>query len=310
MEAEPLKILIIGGSGFLSGNLAQVAIDQGHQVWTLTRGLRPVPGDVVSLVADRNNSRAFAGAIQLANTEWDLAVECIGYHPENIRQDLAELKGRVLHFAFISTDFVYDPARRKFPQPEQSDFYLKEGYGGLKRACEQVLLDTPSVDFNWTVLRPGHIYGPGSELGCLPAHGRDPQLLQKLHDQKPLQLVGGGHFLQQPVFVFDLAETILSLAGRPETFSQIFNVAGPDVVESQEYYRIIASHLNLSLQISELPVDKYQKEHPESASFLCHRIYDLQKLRASGAAMPATPLSTGLKAHAEYKLQQIREMEY
>ena len=36
-----MKVLVIGGSGFLSGTLARTALSQGHQVWTITRGQRP-----------------------------------------------------------------------------------------------------------------------------------------------------------------------------------------------------------------------------------------------------------------------------
>jgi nucleoside-diphosphate-sugar epimerase len=309
VETERLKILLIGGSGFVSGTLAQVALAQGHRVWVLTRGLRPLRPDVVHLVADRHDSPVFAGAVDLAATHWDLAVDCIAYHPDDIRQDLATLSGRVGHFVFISTDFVFDPVHRKFPQPEEADFYLADGYGGLKRQCEQVLLSPPAPEMNWTVIRPCHIYGPGSELGCLPAHGRDPQLIRKLQTGTPLQLVGGGYFLQQPVFARDLAAIILNLAGKPATYSQIYNIAGPDVVESREYYRLIAACLGVTLRIAEVPVDEFRQAHPEAASFLCHRIYDLYKLRRSGVTVPATPLAAGLREHVFHKLQNLAEKD-
>ena len=36
---------------------------------------------------------------------------------------------------------------------------------------------TAAMAMQWTILRPCHIYGPGSQLGCLPLHGRDPKLI-------------------------------------------------------------------------------------------------------------------------------------
>ena len=62
---------------------------------------------------------------------------------------------------------------------------------------------------------------------------------------------------------------------------------------------MIANILNVELQINETPVDVHLKENPNSAPFLCHRIYDLAKLKASGAHLPTTPLKEGLRQHAE-----------
>lgn len=291
-----MKILIIGGSGFVSGTLAGAAVEHGCQVWAVTRGQRPTHPRVTALYADRRDPAAFHSAVQSAGTNWDLVVDCIAFNPDDTRQDLAEFAASAGHLIFISTDFVYHPGRRRFPQPEAPAVFLEDGYGGLKRQAELVLAES-QTRLPWTILRPCHIYGPGSLLGCLPAHSRDPQLIQRLRAGEPLALAGGGHFLQQPLLAADLAETILSLAGLPQAAGQIFNTAGPEIVESREYYRITADILGVPLQVRELPVEEYRAAHPESAPFLCHRIYDLSRLAACGASVPSTPLREGLQAH-------------
>lgn len=293
------NILIIGGSGFLSGTLARQALAEGHHVWTLTRGQRPALDGVTALTADRHDSAAFSQAVAQAGVRWDMAVDCIGFAPEDIQQDVEALAPLVAHLIFVSTDFVYDPARRRFPQGEETDGYLTEGYGGLKRQCEVALMNAETTAMRWTVVRPCHIYGPGSALGCLPAHSRDKALIARLQSGEPLQLVGGGHFLQQPILARDLAVTILSMQRNPATYGQIFCAAGPEIVESREYYRIIAEILGVEMQSTEIPVDVYRSAYPESAPFLCHRIYDLQKLKACSAAMPQTCLAQGLREHVE-----------
>ncbi|NQX00440.1 hypothetical protein HQ447_07250, partial [bacterium] len=42
----PLRILIIGGSGFVSGTLARMAVARGYAVTVVTRGQRAVPAGV------------------------------------------------------------------------------------------------------------------------------------------------------------------------------------------------------------------------------------------------------------------------
>ena len=294
-----MKVLVIGGSGFLSGTLARTALSQGHQVWTITRGQRPVPDGAISLIADRHDADAFARVVAGADAEWDLVVDCIGYHPEDAVQDIEVFGDRVPHLVFVSTDFVFDPARRRLPQSEETDHYAQEGYGGEKRRCELELLQRDTSAMAWTVVRPCHIYGPGSLLGCLPQHGRDPQLIDRLRAGEPLALVGGGHFLQQPILARDLSELMQSCAGNSGTHNRIFCASGPDTVESRTYYRIIADILGVGLKVEEVPVDQTLRQRPETAPFLCHRIYGLNALKDSGARVPSTPIEQGLREHVE-----------
>jgi nucleoside-diphosphate-sugar epimerase len=292
-----LKILLIGGSGFVSGTLARTAIQAGHQVWALTRGRRPLPAGIIGLEVDRHDHIQFEKVVERAHQHWDLVVDCIGFQVEDAHQDIAVFANRARHLIFISTDFVYDPNYRSFPQGEESTHYQKEGYGADKRLCELAFVQSDTGPMAWTILRPGHIYGPGSLLGCLPAHSRDPDLLRRIRAGQALTLVGGGHFLQQPIFAPDLAATILSCAGNSRTYGHTYLVAGPEIIKSLDYYRIIAGILGTELKVEEIPVALYLQKHPESAPFLCHRFYDLSRLHAHGLAVPATPMEQGLQAH-------------
>ena len=294
-----LDILIIGGSGFVSGTMAQVALSQGHEVWTITRGQRPVPKGVHSLVGDRYDEEEFTRTIGEAGKRWDLVIDCICFEAPDARQDLAVFRDFTLHLVFISTDFVFEPSHRRFPQAEETEHYSDVGYGGAKRRCELEFINGDSGDMEWTILRSCHVYGPDSLLGCLPAHGRDPQLLEKMKAGESLKLVGGGHFLQQPIYAEDLAALTLSCHGNEVTYGEIFCCAGPEIIESRTFYQIIADIIGSELQVEELAVGPFLDEDPESAPFLCHRIYDLSKLRAAGLAVPTTPLVEGLRKHVE-----------
>jgi nucleoside-diphosphate-sugar epimerase len=291
------KILVVGGSGFLGGTITRRALAEGHGVWTISRGRTKVPAGASALIADRKDSVAFAEAIAGAQTCWDLVVDSAAFESEDIHQDVAVLSGLAGRLVFVSTDFVYDPARRTVPQAEDAEFYLAGGYGGQKRAAEVALTEARTGTMTWSIVRPTHIYGPGSQLGCLPLHGRDPELIRRLRAGEPLRLVGGGHFLQQPVLAEDLASTILSVGEKEAAAGKIFNVAGPEIIESCEYYRLIADILGAALTIEEVPVGAYLREKPESAPFLCHRVYDLNALRAVSANLPQTPLKHGLCSH-------------
>lgn len=293
------QILLIGGSGFVSGTLARTALAEGHDVWAITRGQRTTIPGVTPIIADRRDDNGLRSALAQVNCQWDLVVDCIGYEASDAQQDITLFRERAGHLVFISTDFVYDPTHRRFPQSEETEHYLADGYGGKKRQCELVFQEGDTGNMRWTILRPCHIYGPGSLLGCLPHHGRDPNLIAKLRCGEPLHLIGGGHFLQQPIFAADLAQTILSCAGNSHSHQQIYLTAGPDIIESRRYYEIIAQALGVQAQFEEVSVSAFLAAHPDRHSFACHRIYDLSKLRNHGLYVPATPITDGLRQHVE-----------
>ncbi len=301
-----MNILLIGGSGFLSGTLAREGLAAGHRVWAVSRGQRPLADGVRALTVDRKNRTGFAQVVRAAGVQWDLAVDCIGYEPADAEQDRDALSACVDHLVFVSTDFVCDPARRTFPQRADNPHFAPDGYGGRKRRCETILLEAASSRMARTIIRPCHIYGPGSELGCLPQHARDRDLISRLRHGEPLQLVGGGHFLQQPILARDLARLIYSCAGRSVTHGRLYQAAGPDVVESRTYYRHVAEALGVELRVEEVAVTHYMAEHPDAAASLCHRFYDTAPLHADGLAVPATPLAEGLREHVTALLAQNR----
>jgi len=297
-----MNLLIIGGSGFVSGTLAIMARRAGHKIDIVTRGQKKIPAGVNSIVADRKNWKQFkaglAEAYEANGQPWDLVVDCIGYDVEDAKQDIDVFPAMAKHLVFVSTDFVYDPDKRTFPQSEDNPHYLTDtSYGARKRRCEQQFITGGTGNMLWTIVRPCHIYGPGSRLGCLPDHGRDPELINRLRAGDPLHLVGGGLFMQQPILAADLAQLILSIPGKTQTWRQIYHAAGPDIIESHRYYAIIAEALGVDLRVLKLPVAGYLAEHPDSAPFLCHRVYSMAKAREHGLAVPSTPIEEGLKLH-------------
>ena len=98
-----MDVLIIGGSGHVSGAVARAALASGHAVWAVTRGKRSLPEGVRSLVADRHDHDAMRTVVTGAGVRWDLVVDCICYDLPDIRQDIRLFRDRARHFVFVST---------------------------------------------------------------------------------------------------------------------------------------------------------------------------------------------------------------
>ncbi len=296
------KALIIGGSGGLSGRLAALAKDE-YEVWAVTRGQRPLGDGIHLLKADRNDTENFRKTILEADTNWDIVFDCICMNERHALQDLDVLPGITKRLVVISTDSVYDPLRKDTPQNEDGYFVEEEGepealtYAGNKRRMEHIFINNLNTSLAVTLFRPGHIYGPGFLIGCYPEHSRQKELPQLILDREPISLIGGGIYLTQPIFVDDLANSMLDCAERQGAFNRIFCIGGPKAVENRRYYEIIGQLLDRDLTIKEIPLTGYLEDHPEYSGHLCHRIYDLTALREADVRLPDTPLETGLNLH-------------
>lgn len=288
-----MKLLILGGSGQLSGRVAELALSQGHEVWTLTRGIRPVPAGVHALIADREDDAAVRAAMTCTGVHWDACIDCTGRTARSAAQCVEIISRWTDRFVVVSTDSVYDPHFKTVGQDEANEHYLTDGgYGANKRLMEETFIASP---LNYTIFRPGHIFGAGFQLGCYPEHTRQPDLLRQLRAGAPMRLVGGGEFLIHPVYVDDLALALLDCIGNPACFRQVFCIASPDAVTNAEYYRLIGRIIGCEVTVETIPLDGYLEAHPQYSGHLCHRCYDLTKLRTAGVRMPCMPLEEGLR---------------
>ena len=311
------RILLLGGSGFISGALARRAVAQGHKVWTVTRGHRSLPKGTHPLTADINDRASMEEAVRSVDGNWEIVVDCIGREERHGQQDVELFRNRTPHLVFVSTSCVYSPDKHVFPRPTDGDLYYEDDgqpldreemsywrwYALSKRRAERAIIEGDRGQMAWTIVRPTHVYGPGSKLGCLPFAFRDPDLVAKIQSGKTLHLVGNGHFLQQPIFVTDLVEMILSFVGNQKTHGQIYNGAGPDIVESRTYYELIGEALGTSVQIQEESVSEYLEEHPAEANYVCHRFYDTRNIKQSDVKAPSTAIAEGLSRHVESLLE-------
>lgn len=289
-----MRVLILGGSGFLSGDLARRAVQAGHQVTIITRGIRPIPEGVEALRADRQQP----GDLNNTMLEWslkqpkplqpfDLVVDFLARSPEHIRQDLALFCGTTqTHLVVLSTDQVYDPKHRAFPQTDEPAIYLEDqSEFAEKRRCEQVLLQEGGIS-RWTVLRPSIVLGTGGRLDFFPEHLRDDEITAQLTHGETLRLAGGGHFLCQPIYVGDLSEIILACPVTPGAAGKILDCPGPETLEIRQVYELAAKTIGIPLSIIETPVAQRLANHPDEAPWLCHRFYPHGPLRLSGLPVP------------------------
>ncbi|MBQ1443748.1 MAG: epimerase [Renibacterium sp.] len=217
-----MRLLILGGTVFLSRNIARAAVARGHQVTALARGSRPVPAGAMLHVADRDQGvTAFAGL----TGEWDAVID-VARDPVQVGAARQALSGRVAHWTFVSTLSVYAD-QAVAGQDESAELLpgLAEGadaaaeYGAAKVACEQLFR---SATEPFAIVRPGLICGPGDpsdRYGYWPA--------RFARDNGPALLPDLGAMATQVIDARDLALWLVELA--ESGTGGVFDACGPTV---------------------------------------------------------------------------------
>jgi nucleoside-diphosphate-sugar epimerase len=162
-----MRLLVLGGSMFLSRAVAAEGVRRGHEVTCACRGSSgSLPDGVRHVAWDRRQPMPR----DLAVAEVDAVVD-VARHPSWVRSAVAAFPGA--HWVFVSTINVYEdeatPGGRpgtlaeRAPVTEDVDLAEQpEAYGPMKVACEQIVrAGTASA----MVVRPGLIVGPGDPTG-------------------------------------------------------------------------------------------------------------------------------------------------
>lgn len=169
---HPLRILILGGTGFIGPHEISYALGRGHSVTTFTRG-RSTPSvhadllrEVEQLVGDRESDLS-----ALEGRDWDAVIDNSGQREAWTVASAELLRDRVDLYVYTSSTGVY------YPYPDESlsedrevALSLPDGmepgqdgaydYGVMKarseRAARRIFGDDRTI-----VVRPTYIMGPG-----------------------------------------------------------------------------------------------------------------------------------------------------
>lgn len=201
-------VLILGGTGWLSGRIAQRWIDAGASVTCLARGGRAAPPGSRLVVADRDDPDAYAA---VAGREWDEVVD-VSSHPRHVAQAVGALDAWAVHWSYVSSVSVYADADRPgadetAPLAAPAEDGSPDDYARAKSAAERAV---GALGDRAAISRAGLIVGPGDptdRFGYWPARfasaGDAPVLVPAQEDA-----------FAQVIDVDDLAEFIVSSGAR------------------------------------------------------------------------------------------------
>jgi 2'-hydroxyisoflavone reductase len=222
-----LRILILGGTGFLGPATVEAARSRGHELTLFNRG-KTRPGlfpDIETLHGDRD-PKLGGGLKALEGRTWEVVIDNSGYFPRHVAASAKLLAPNVAHYIFISSISVYadnasegqDESAKLATTPDPNvEQITDQTFGPLKALCEKAVQE--ALEERCAIVRPGYIVGPDDPSGRFTYW--------------PVRMDRGGEVLApgapgdpvQFIDVRDLAEWLVLVA--EQVTPGTFNATGP-----------------------------------------------------------------------------------
>lgn len=206
-----LKILILGGTGFLGPHIVNDAVTRGHTVTLFNRGktdphLFP---DLEKLKGQRSGNLA-----ALKGRKWDAVIDTSSFMPNEVQKSCSLLRPNTGQYIYISSTAVYkdwtkpgmkeDSPTYSMKDPGSAEYNMFQKYGAAKAGSEtQVRKMFPNES---TIIRSDTIVGPGDR------HHRYTYWTRKAAEGGEILGPGKGSDYVQYIDVRDLAQWIVHCA--------------------------------------------------------------------------------------------------
>jgi nucleoside-diphosphate-sugar epimerase len=230
-SVKPLRILILGGTGFTGPYQVRHALSRGHKVTTFNRGKThpgELPKEVEQLIGDRN------GKLEaLKDRQWDVVIDNPTTLPAWVRDAAQVLKANVDRYVFISTISVYGEPKEGPDENTSTERY--DGADPYKETIEAVRASGFKTYGPLKVLseREAEKWFPGKTLIIRPGLIVGPRDETDRFTYWPVRIDRGGEVLApgttndpvQFIDARDLAEWTIRMVENRET--GIYNATGP-----------------------------------------------------------------------------------
>jgi 2'-hydroxyisoflavone reductase len=234
-----MKVLIIGGTGFIGKLLVSELLKAGHDVTLLHRNdHHPFGKKVGSLVADRNNIESVRNAVGRTkfHAVYDLAYDWErGTTAAQVDATALFFDGKVNRYVFMSSVAAYGDGLNH----HEGDALAPDDHPGIysrnKAMAERALFRLhQKTAFPVVTLRPPFVYGSGDPFY------REAFFWDRFRAGRKIILPSEGHRLMQFVYVDDLVALAIKVLDSRNASGHAFNAANPRALTQHEVVNELA----------------------------------------------------------------------
>jgi len=288
-----VRVLLIGGSGFIGQRVIARLQQRGHDVIIFHRGLSKAPKelDVDYITGNRLEIDKYTREIDRAAP--DAAIDFLPWNDTDTRRVIQSLHGRVERVIHLSSGDVYrawgnflngdygEPVPLGEDAPLRSNLYPYAGTRPGMETYDKVLAERAILTAHYEEGYPGAIirlpmvYGPGD-----PQHRIWP-FVKRMLDGRPYILLSKCHaaWLSQRGYVDDVAFGIVLAAERESSVGQVYNVGSLRTHSIGAWVRRIGDIMGWDGEIRLVPPDRLPRHLQSSHNYMQHILFDTSKIR-------------------------------
>lgn len=272
-----MRIVIIGGTGFIGGRVLTQLLARKHEILAVQRRISSVLPPTVSQLACEQQELIRVGS-QLRTFRPDVVIDFVSSSAVQARSTVEVFAGYAGRLVAISSQDVYRafavfyglepgplepvPVTEDSPRRTRRDTYPPELLARLKTLMGWVNDEYSNVEMEntvmnvaalpATVLRLPMVYGPGDYL-----HRFYP-ILKRIRDGREVIPIAdtAAQWRSPRGYVEDVAAAITLAAEMPEASGQVFNLAEEESFSEQEWTEMVARAAGWSGAVVTIPIAK------------------------------------------------------
>jgi 2'-hydroxyisoflavone reductase len=308
-----MRILVIGGTQFISRRTVQRLAGDGHEVSVLhRRDHHDLGAGVRNLQADRGDLDTVARI--MGEHEFDAVFDFAydwekGTPPEHVVAAARNCAASLHRYVFMSSIAAYGGGLElREDQPLAPDDHPNP-YVRHKAAAERALFRMHDESgFPVTTFRPPFVHGPGQVFY------REPFFWDRLLDRRPIILPDGGDDLMEWAYVGDVADACVRALDVPAAAGEAFNVAHAEPTTQRAFVEALARVAGVEPRFVSIPRDAIRAAGGQvfGGNLYFGEMLDLpahtsslDKLTGTLGFTP-TPLETAFRAGYDWYVQQPR----
>ena len=230
-----MKILVIGGTGYIGGHTVEEVARRGHQVSVFVRGQSrlQLPEGVTMIRGDRHNAEDL---VRARSHGFDAVIDINAYTREETQIVINAFDGTVSRFVHLSTMAV---CRKDsgLPVDEQDPLVTDPaaGYGYEKAECERALRWAHTkTGFPFVSVRPTGVYGPRDRKS------RENYYLKRITAGDPVIVPDSGALPIFAIYVGDLVAVLANALEADGVAGAAYNISQPELISVNKHISNIA----------------------------------------------------------------------